>query len=509
MSFTFTLILVHSRSPALFRATCLPLRESSLNMNVVIRYILVYSLVTACLAQAEFDATECNKTKECVRAPEGCTSNDDCMISFSYRMDGDKLEMEISGKPSIKEDAYVAVAFSNDTLMGNDLVVFCAKDKDKVFAGVGIHGNRKKIEILDNKGIQEVLTANQSNGTYYCKVRQVLKRTNEDPYSLDKSYNILLATGPYNNGSWKSHGKNFFRMAETSLTAVNETGEAGNATTTPEVKKDTRKTFQGMILIIVVATTALLDRIKLASYPSRTFRKSSLGMLNKHTFVYSFITTCLVQAKFDATECGKSKGCVRAPEWCMSNEDCEISFSYKVVDGNKLEMEISGKLSTREESYVAVGFSNDARMGNDLVVFCAKDENKIFVGLGIHGNRTKIEKLDNKAVQEELSATEEDGEYYCKWRQVQKRGSDDIYSLDKSYHILMAHGPYVLGSMKYHGENAFALPETSLTAFGGAGGAAAKSGAQKGTVKSAERLIAFEGMVSVIVVTTAASLVWM
>ncbi|RCN51923.1 DOMON domain protein [Ancylostoma caninum] len=183
-------------------------------MHAVNKHILVYSLeslivlITACLVQAEFDATECGKTKGCVRAPKECTSNEDCKISFSYKVvDGDKMEMEIFGKPPIEEDAYIAVGFSNDTRMGNDLVVFCAREEEKVFAGVAIHGQRTKIEVLkksmfqDSKGVQEQLSASQQDGTYYCKVSQVQKRSDDDMYSLDKSYHILLATGPYNNGS--------------------------------------------------------------------------------------------------------------------------------------------------------------------------------------------------------------------------------------------------------------------------------------------------------------------
>ncbi|EYC23291.1 hypothetical protein Y032_0015g2575 [Ancylostoma ceylanicum] len=202
-------------------------------------------------------------------------------------------------------------------------------------------------------------------------------------------------------------------------------------------------------------------------------------MLNKHTLVYSLITACLVHAEFDAAECGKSKGCVRAPEGCTSNDDCKISFSYKIVDEGMLEIEISAHFTLGEDAneYTAVGFSKDDKMGDDLVVYCARMGSVTVYGLAVNREERGTTVMAAKGSQALIAKSDEDGIHYCKLRQPQNPLGNDTYRLDTSYHILLASGPFEVSYLDNHGPNRYAMQKVSLTDFGGKGGAGGAGGA--------------------------------
>ncbi|VDO79157.1 unnamed protein product, partial [Haemonchus placei] len=77
--------------------------------------------------------------------------------------------MEVSGKPP-KQNGYAAVGFSNDDRMGDDMVVFCARQEGKVIGGLAKLGKKPTAVILDNSGVQEVTLIADENGVIYCAI---------------------------------------------------------------------------------------------------------------------------------------------------------------------------------------------------------------------------------------------------------------------------------------------------------------------------------------------------
>ncbi|RCN28669.1 DOMON domain protein [Ancylostoma caninum] len=79
------------------------------------------------------------------------------------------------------------------------------------------------------------------------------------------------------------------------------------------------------------------------------------------------------EASFDATMCGVDKNCI-LPEQCYGG--CNgMGFSYKILPNSMMRVELFSVL-TASNQYIAVGFSDDNKMGNDYVIECSALQNK-------------------------------------------------------------------------------------------------------------------------------------
>ena len=79
--------------------------------------------------------------------------------------------------------------------------------------------------------------------------------------------------------------------------------------------------------------------------------------------------------------CGKSKSCFGIPSKCLEENACDFAASWK-PSGDQFEFEMYRKDGTG--NYVAVGFSKDSKMGEDLVLACANvSEENFHIALSI------------------------------------------------------------------------------------------------------------------------------
>uniref|UniRef100_A0AC34FJJ5 DOMON domain-containing protein n=1 Tax=Panagrolaimus sp. ES5 TaxID=591445 RepID=A0AC34FJJ5_9BILA len=73
---------------------------------------------------------------------------------------------------------------------------------------------------------------------------------------------------------------------------------------------------------------------------------------------------------FNTSQCGGSKRCINIPDNCQVQGNCQYQISYAPSgDGKSLIIELYGRRDSPQMQYVAIGFSNDARM----VRFLRKD----------------------------------------------------------------------------------------------------------------------------------------
>ena len=75
------------------------------------------------------DYDGCNEDKGCFGLKEGCTSTSNCpaMVTYQYLEDSKQFQFKLHVK-SVDSGRYVAVGFSNDNKMGDDLVIFCSTE---------------------------------------------------------------------------------------------------------------------------------------------------------------------------------------------------------------------------------------------------------------------------------------------------------------------------------------------------------------------------------------------
>ncbi|GMT13408.1 hypothetical protein PFISCL1PPCAC_4705 [Pristionchus fissidentatus] len=170
-------------------------------------------------------------------------------------------------------------------------------------------------------------------------------------------------------------------------------------------------------------------------------------------------------AQLDTTSCGKSKGCLFAPQGCNSNpSSCQITMSY-VMNGTDMVFELQGKPPSG--GYMAIGFSYDMTMGNDSVSLCYQD-NEL---LGYNEGKTFVSQATatTRHMLEAFTAT--NGETYCRIRRgISGNGNPMVFNLDMPYTIFLAHGPMNNGAPGYHQMNKWMLPQTAVTAYSVAGG---------------------------------------
>ncbi|KAE9415803.1 hypothetical protein Angca_002415, partial [Angiostrongylus cantonensis] len=185
----------------------------SMFVAVVLSSAFIFSVV-----DAQMDVSTCGTMKGCLFAPPGCQPSTDCRIAFSYQVDGSYLNMELSGTPPTP-NGFIAVGFSNDPLMGDDMVVYCANFAGQVAAGLAVNGQKPSNTIINNVGIQDVLRTSNIGGELYCEVNQRLDPNQSNLYNLNNTYQILLAAGPVDGNRLSYHQVNRYVLPRVSLPA--------------------------------------------------------------------------------------------------------------------------------------------------------------------------------------------------------------------------------------------------------------------------------------------------
>lgn len=144
------------------------------------------------------------------------------------------------------------------------------------------------------------------------------------------------------------------------------------------------------------------------------------------------------------SECGETKGCFGSSTDCIGSKSCPMLSTYKQVNPYFYQIEIYG--SVPQDSYLALGFSDDKKMGGDSVIQCVyyrqtfnayqsyntdKPENNI---------RYPLESPANELFTLN-SASYVNGLLYCNFSQPANYVINTApFNLNESYYLLMAKG---------------------------------------------------------------------
>ncbi|XP_011186308.1 putative ferric-chelate reductase 1 homolog isoform X2 [Zeugodacus cucurbitae] len=152
-------------------------------------------------------------------------------------------------------------------------------------------------------------------------------------------------------------------------------------------------------------------------------------------------------------DCGRSKTCFGFPDGCIAGKSCK-AISAITVRGDVYEFEM--KTGSGGAAYVALGLSEDAKMGDDLVTECVPQNGKVNVytsytagNPNYAANRANVPQNNARL----LESSVVDGIIYCKVQRdmvTQVRGkSFDL--LNNKYHLLVASGTGLKeNSVGYH-----------------------------------------------------------
>jgi len=151
--------------------------------------------------------------------------------------------------------------------------------------------------------------------------------------------------------------------------------------------------------------------------------------------------------------CGDTKTCFGSPENCVSTKSCQ-SFSAVIVRGERYIFEMR---SSSRAAYIALGISDDEKMGKDAVVECVNEAGSVraytsatVVGSGkFDAPRTGISQNSIKLLEGSLK----NGMIYC---QVEKDPVTTVNGvtfdlIKNSYFLLLASGSALRpSSVDYH-----------------------------------------------------------
>ncbi|CAL8133643.1 unnamed protein product [Orchesella dallaii] len=148
--------------------------------------------------------------------------------------------------------------------------------------------------------------------------------------------------------------------------------------------------------------------------------------------------------------CGDTKGCFGMPGKCIDNFDessnspsiCKIMVTWE-KKGSVNEFQLTGNLGSAQNGYVAVGFSDDAKMGRDSVVGCgyrATSSEKVTLQRYHNPSGTNPnEKFSDPNFK--LTATEKtysEGNLFCKFTQENHAIGDLDIDFDKPHYLLLS-----------------------------------------------------------------------
>ncbi|XP_059224933.1 putative ferric-chelate reductase 1 homolog isoform X2 [Stomoxys calcitrans] len=153
--------------------------------------------------------------------------------------------------------------------------------------------------------------------------------------------------------------------------------------------------------------------------------------------------------------CGTSKNCFGSKDGCVDSKSCDFVAAIKVI-GDTYEFQLKSK--SKDAAYVALGLSDDNKMGNDLTLECVPQNGKVSMFSSLTSAPPAGQYGANRAVVPQSSArliesSVVNGVIYCKaQRDPMTKVGDKVFDLQNNkYFLLLASGTGLKeNSVGYH-----------------------------------------------------------
>merc|ERR1711983_366847 len=176
----------------------------------------------------------------------------------------------------------------------------------------------------------------------------------------------------------------------------------------------------------------------------------------------------------DYDGCNQDRGCFGLQEGCTSSGNCPAMVTYQYLqDSNQFQFKLHIK-SVDSGHYVAVGFSNDPKMGDDLVIFCSTEDGAS-PQLSWNKGKSNIQGVQGLDLLQKVSVTAVDGAKSCDFTlpnelKFTPPGGSEQKSYDigsGKYHMLLSIGPFEssTGNLFYHSDKVVSAKPLNLKSF--------------------------------------------
>uniref|UniRef100_A0AC34GU31 DOMON domain-containing protein n=1 Tax=Panagrolaimus sp. ES5 TaxID=591445 RepID=A0AC34GU31_9BILA len=158
----------------------------------------------------------------------------------------------------------------------------------------------------------------------------------------------------------------------------------------------------------------------------------------------------------DRDGCGEIKGCLFKPAGCDPMRDCTIGIIFYVSGQNLLTIQVVAtiQLPPPPLQYIAIGFSRDSSMGDDMVSECVLSptgdefalEPEVFVSynIGKSNDRIFLNATEQAALIRNVQGEAVNGRVSCQWSQEiipqQPSKGGRLWNLNHKYYIMGATG---------------------------------------------------------------------
>ena len=351
-------------------------------------------IIEACPATftAQSDNTNfldgCGTTKGCVGYPYDCVDGGDaCLFALSYKgLSEDSYEIEILLNRTQSSLQYVAAGLSYDDGMGEDSVMACIPEKNKLemYWNIETTGSNRLED--PSLGIDNV-EIGSGDGYSTCK--------------FERQAVLELKDGDDNHGVFNLNLDKYFVLFASGRISGDDT---------------------------IQEHTIKIEMDKAVRF----------GDFNEF-YEYDFYL-----------DCGDTKGCVGYPFGCLESKDCTWSLSFEGLSLQSYKMEIYMSPIVSSTWYVAAGLSYNDLMGDDSVMACLPSRNRVDMYWNYDDDTIGLtsRKLSNPALGiSNAKVSEIDGNVICTFEReayldlVDGNQTLGVFDLNTDeYHILFASG---------------------------------------------------------------------
>ncbi|XP_046657704.1 putative ferric-chelate reductase 1 homolog isoform X2 [Daphnia pulicaria] len=169
----------------------------------------------------------CGDVKGCFGLGGTCVQEGSCSAMVTYAVKGQRYEFELWAT-NTPPNSYVAVAFSNDNLMGDDSVSECTLVNGRVNAYMSYNEGKSNTRLRDPTNGLKLIEGKYSDGNLYCRFeRQAQFVIGDKHFDMAKDYLLFLARGPASDNGISYHDRQktvssrTVRLAETGAVGAN------------------------------------------------------------------------------------------------------------------------------------------------------------------------------------------------------------------------------------------------------------------------------------------------
>ncbi|XP_041360085.1 putative ferric-chelate reductase 1 [Gigantopelta aegis] len=249
------------------------------------------------------NTASCGKTKGCYREPEGCWELH-CEYIVTWQDLGTQIRWEIGGMTDGADDRYIAVGLSNDTYMGDDMVMECVHssefDQTRVYLSRNIGlSNHRLHESLIQKAIVD------QEGSYYSgrlRCRFLMDKYPKDRYRRLSTlsgnvWHLLMARGHAEQGRIHRHGLEVrdFPLVSPGKISLQRNADVSGRASYPLVKA--HACLMIMAWIFCASIGLLLTKYYKPMWPNKRFydtRYWFLGHFNLMAFCFLLVVIAFI-----------------------------------------------------------------------------------------------------------------------------------------------------------------------------------------------------------------------